>query len=433
MHCESKEVLMNAKRSLDEINKKSSMKKILLYMLCVATLLLTGCGTRSKTHQHHRHHADTLRYATLLDMEAEGEVTFCRIANPWNEEQTLAQYLLLPRDTTLLSADKAAALEEQYPDYMPLYVPLQRITLTAGCQAYLLAQLGALDHVAVMCDADYVHTAEVQAALQSGAISDGGNAASPNVEVIMAAECDAAWISPFENVGSGSYSRLPMPVVFCADYMETSPLARAEWMKFYGKLVGKSGAADSLFHRVERQYLAGKNAMSQGETNSEEPSEPKLLAESITGATWYVPGGSSTMGQLYADAGADYLWREDNHAGSLSLSPEAVLTRAEQCDVWLLKYYQTDGDLTLRAFVAQHPYYARFKAAAEGNVYGCNTATSDYFDETPFRPDLLLYSVRRMLHPELPDTLLLPRDTLVKKSQVRMDTLVDRQYFKRLK
>ncbi len=393
---------------------------------CVAVLLLTGCERHAR--MRHRLHvpADTLTYATLLDLEEEGEVTLCRIYNPWNHDQTLAAYLLLPSDTTRLSPREAARYEEQFSDYEPLYVPLRRVTLTAGCQAYLLAQLGALDKVAVMCDADYVCTPAVERAVADGRIWDGGNAAAPNLEVIMATQSDAVWISPFENAGSGAFSQLPIPIIYCADYMETSPLARAEWMKFYGRLMGKTAEADSLFRRVEHQYCA----QIQADTIE---LRPKLLAETVTGATWYVPGGSSTMGQLYVDAGADYYWRDDVHAGSLSLSPEAVLQRASDCDVWLVKYFREEGDLTLSDFSALHPFYPQFKAVGEGQVYGCNTATSIYFDETPFRPDLLLYSVRRTLHPELPDTLLLPRDTLVKKTHIHhTDTLVDPGYFRRL-
>jgi iron complex transport system substrate-binding protein len=408
------------------------MKRLLLCAACLGGLLLTGCGPRSKMRNRLHVPADSLTYATLLDLEEEGEVTFCRILNPWNHDQTLAAYLLLPRDTTKLSPAEAARYEEQYgEEYEPLYVPLQRVTLTAGCQSYLLSRLGALGQVAVHCDADYVCTPEVEQALADGSILDGGNAAAPNKELILSTESEAVWISPFENAGCGVYSQLPLPIIYCADYMEESPLGRAEWMKFYGRLVGKTAEADSLFRLVERQYLAIAETARREDSTAV---RPRLLAESITGSTWYVPGGCSTMGRLYADAGADYYWGEDTHAGSLSLSPEAVLERAEQCDVWLLKYFQEEGDLTLEAFKSEHSFYPQFKAAREGQVYGCNTATSIYFDETPFRPDLLLYSVRHTLHPELSDTLLLPRDTLIKKSHVlRVDTLVDPGYFHRLK
>jgi iron complex transport system substrate-binding protein len=403
------------------------MKRTLLYLMCLAALLLTGCETHSKMPRHHHAPADTLTYASLLELEEEGEVTFCRIHNPWNLDQTLAAYLLLPSDTTLLSARDAARYEQQYEDYEPIYVPLRRVTLTAGCHAYLLWQLGALDRVAVVCDADYVSTPAVERALAEGLLLDGGNAAAPNAEVIMATQSDAAWVSPFENAGSGIFNQLPLPIIYCADYMETSPLARAEWMKFYGRLVGRTAQADSLFRCVERHYLSLRAAEEAQNTLT-------LLSETLTASTWYVPGGHSTLGQLYADAGADYYWRDDSHAGSLSLSPEAVLQRAQQCDVWLMKYYRPEGDLSLRDFAAQSPFYPQFRAVQSGQVYGCNTATSIYFDETPFRPDLLLFSVRRTLHPELSDTLLLPRDTLVKKSYVvRTDTVVDPGYFHRLR
>ena len=83
---------------------------------------------------------------------------------------------------------------------------------------------------------------------------------SPDIEKIIDLNADAVLLSPFEN--SGGYGRIEsigIPIIECADYMETSPLGRAEWMKFYGLLTGKEEETDSLFRKIEQQYLTLKH------------------------------------------------------------------------------------------------------------------------------------------------------------------------------
>ncbi|MDK7751091.1 ABC transporter substrate-binding protein, partial [Brevibacterium sp. UMB10442] len=118
-----------------------------------------------------------------------------------------------------------------------------------------------------------------------GKITDCGESMKPNVEKIITLEPQAIFVSPFEN--SGGYGRLDkagVPLIECAEYMETSALGRAEWMKFYGILVGKEKEADSLFNVVKTNYwklhnLAKKSKLSRS-----------VLPDRKVGSVWYVPG-----------------------------------------------------------------------------------------------------------------------------------------------
>lgn len=309
-----------------------------------------------------------MRYASLLEMQDTDSGTVARIHDPWDPERVAVEY--------------------------HIGQPYRRVTLTASSHGYLLSRLlKAEGAVAALCDTAYVMDSQLRTLMTEGKILDAGNSLSPNMEVLAATRCDAVWVCPME--GSNTLStlgqQLGTQVICCADYMETSPLGRAEWMRFYGRLVGKGREADSLFLDIERRYLTlkhtGDSLQDSGTTR------PKLLTEFPYQATWYVPGGQSTMAQLYADAGWDYLWANDKHSGSLALSPEAVLDKAHDADMWLIKYYDPSGDWTLDGFIGQHPYFPQFKAAQNGEVYGCNTAVSDYYDVAPFRPDLILESL----------------------------------------
>lgn len=361
------------------------MRYTLLFTLIVLLVSCTGRKQESFIPQ-----TDTCHHASLLNFcETDEAYTLVQIHNPWQPSKVEVQYLLVPAEDNGWNEETEQTCKEIYGDFTVLRTPLQRITLTSSCHAYLLDELRALDLVSVMCDTGYVMAPSVHRWMHDALAFDGGNSMAPNTEVLLAAQTDAVWISPYENASTSTLSHLPLTLIYCADYMENSPLGRAEWMRFYGRLVGKGQEADSLFQHIETRYDS-LICVSHADTLK---TRRTLLAELPYGPTWYVPGGCSNSSLLYQDAGYDYPWSHDTHAGSLSLSPEAVLAKAMDCDRWIFKYMNPEGDWTLEDFLAQNPLYSQFKAAKNGEVWGCNTSYSDFFDVTPFRPDILLESL----------------------------------------
>lgn len=353
-------------------------------LLLSAIVLLTAC----QSSQNHEITKDSCinRYASLLSLSQTKEgYTLAQIRNPWQPEEVMLQYLLVPTDDKRWNDKLAEDVTQETGPFTLLRTPLKRLTITSASHTWLLGQLSALDHIAVICDTAYIMDEDIRTWMRNVSITDGGSSMNPNAEVLYAAHTDGVWISPYENQNV----QLSAPVICCADYMENSPLGRAEWMRFYGRLVDRAALADSLFADVVTRY----DSLSASTHRDSTTHVPTLLAELPYGPTWYVPGGCSTASMLYHDAGYDYFWANDPHTGSLSLSPEAVLAKAADCDRWIIKYHNQEGDWTLSDFVQQSPIYGQFKAAKEGEIWGCNTAYSNFFDVTPFRPDLLLESL----------------------------------------
>lgn len=331
-----------------------------------------------------------IEHASLLKMQKfDDGIVLCRIANPWNTGETTAQYLLVPTENKLFNEKSEKEFADRYGASKVIRTPLERVTLTSSCHGYLLDQIDASGTISVFCDAEYVTYTAIKDLIAQGKIANGGNSMAPNAETILSHNSDAIWISPFENAANGNIGNLPIHTIYCADYMETSPLGRAEWMKFYGCLVGKGTEADSLFTLVVEKYKSIKESSSLGSNR------PSLFADLPYQSTWYVAGGCSTMGIMYNDAGYEYIWANDNHSGSLALSEEIVLSKAHDADIWLFKYY-ADHEYTKEEFLAMNTYYAQFKAVQEGNVFGCNTMFTDYYDVTPFRPDILLSELQSL-------------------------------------
>ena len=176
--------------------------------------------------------------------------------------------------------------------------------------------------------------------------------------------------------------------------METSALGRAEWVKFFGLLFGKGQAADSIFRQVEDRY---QSLTRQVRTLRQRPS---LLVETKQGGVWYIPGGKSTMGEIYQSAGANYLFSYLNKSGSVALSFETIYTKARNAAFWLIKYGDTTP-LSYQRLKASYTHYSAFKAFRQHNIYACNTIQKSFYEETPFHPERLLEDLIALFHPQL--------------------------------
>jgi iron complex transport system substrate-binding protein len=218
---------------------------------------------------------------------------------------------------------------------------------------------------------------------------------NPTVERIIDVKPDVIMLSPFENSGGyGKLEDIDIPLVECAEYMEPSPLARAEWMKFYGLLFGEYDKADSLFQVVDQHYQTLKAQAAKAGKGRE------ALIDKMVGSVWYVPGGHSTLGQMVRDANGRYPWAADDHSGSLSLPFEAVLEQGGEADVWFYRY-SSNHPTNYRELLSEHRGYDQLKACRQRQVYACNVEQTLFYEETPFRPDYLLSDFILLLHPDL--------------------------------
>ena len=404
-----------------------SLGAVLVVVFFVFLLTLTGCRRSRLSQSAIAGDTIPLRYAQNLTMVRYADGILVELKDPWHEGRVLHRYWLTEDGSKPLSPQGSlhgqAVKELSTINYQlsTITFPLQRSVVFNTAHASLIGMLNATDRIAGVADLKYMLLPEVQSRVQQGVIADCGNSMSPDIEQIVSLHADAILLSPFENSGGyGRLEKLGIPIIECADYMETSPLGRAEWMRFYGLLFGCSQQADSLFSVVEQAYCSLRDSIdsktqrlnvstSQRLNSSARPkgtlskhsgerTSPKLLTERLTGSTWYVPGGKSTMGRLFADAGATYAWADDDHSGSLALSFETVLSMSGDADVWLMNSSDSQP-FTYERLAAEHHGYQKFRAFQNRNIYFINTLQVPYFEEVSFRPDLLLRDYITMLHP----------------------------------
>ena len=450
------------------------MKKLYI-LLCGATaaLLMAACQG-GKTAAADAEAGDTLemKYAKLLTIvkhgdgeeasdEAEGidyQYAEAIIANPWKAGTMLHRYILIPKGE---EGDKTVArLALQRTSGMgcttdTVRTPVERSAVFIAPHCQLMYELGCQQAIRGVCDLNYINIPDVRKRAASAGKASAGNASAgnassgnassekassgnpsaqntivdcgssmaPDIERIIALKPEAILVSPFENSGGyGKLDKLHIPLIEAADYMESSPLGRAEWMKFYGMLFGKAKnisttaagkaseatagkaseatlpascelRADSLFAQIEKEYLNLKAEAGKL------PKGLSILTERKTGNVWYVPGGQSTIGILLKDANARYIFSDDKHSGSLPMSPEQILAKGSQVDVWAFKYFG-GAPLSQVQLLQEYDGYKALAAFNRGNIYQVDTSTVPYFELTSFHPELLLREFIILAHGE---------------------------------
>lgn len=365
-------------------------KKVIfpLCVLCALSLLLSACGGGSGRSAAASGDGDTilLRHAGNLTLVEHEGYTVARLRNPWDTAKILHTYVLV---------DRRLPLPDSLPEGSVVRTPLLKSVVYSSVHCSLLKELGALNSVAGVCDLKYIKLAEVKTGCAEGRIADLGDGMNPDIERLIDLRPDAILLSPFENSGGyGRVEKLEVPIIECADYMENSALGRAEWMRFYGLLFGHRATADSLFAAVESRYEELKR-LAAGQSR-----RPSVMCDLKNNAVWYTPGGRSTIAGIYADAGADYIFADDTHGGSLPYPFEKIFERGEQADFWLIRYNQA-ADKTYSELSREFSPYAGFKAFKERNIFGCNTHRIPFYEEVPFHPHLLLQNLIGIFHPGL--------------------------------
>lgn len=357
------------------------------FIILSGLLLLSACGGKSSTVSGSAQgDSIPLHYSSNLSLIDYEDYIVAQLRNPWDTTKILHTYVLV---------DKKQPLPQELPQGTLVRTPLSKAVIYSSVHCSLLKDLGALNSIGGVCDLKYIKLPEIEEGCRNGTITDVGDGMNPNIEKIIDLHPDAILLSPFENSGGyGRVEKLNVPIIECADYMETSSLGRAEWMRFYGLLFGEAQKADSLFAEVEKNYNELKALVAPLS------SAPSVISELKNGSAWYVPGGKSTSARIYADAGANYVFADDEHSGSVPLAFETVFDKGQNADFWLIKYNQAI-DKTYKELEQDYAPYTGFRAFKERNIYGCNTGKVDFYEDSPFHPDRLLKDLIKIFHPTL--------------------------------
>ena len=327
-------------------------------------------------------------YTSLLRMQENEGFVKAEIINPWDTTKILHKYILV---------DKNSEEPNDLPEGTVVKVPLEKSVVYSSVHMALLKEWNKLDAITGVYDVPYILIPEIQESVKNGKIRDLGNSMQPEVEKLIETMPDAILLSPYENNSSyGKLEKTGIPIIECADYMEVSPLARAEWMKFYGILFGCKDLAYSEFAKIDKDYNSLKDSISDIKKE-----RPTVFTDIKLGNQWMVPGGNSTVGIFLKDAGADYLFADLPQSGSVTVSSETVLDKCQKADYWLIKYNSSYNGYKMGYETLKNldPIYKEFEPVKTKKVFCCDTSVSGFYEDTPFHPERLLKNLVNIFYP----------------------------------
>jgi iron complex transport system substrate-binding protein len=275
-------------------------------------------------------------------------------------------------------------------------VPISTIVCTSTTHIPLLDYLGESEKLIGFPSTQYISSSITRKRIDEGFVKELGKDNSLNIELLAQLRPSLVMAYTLGNdLGHlKKIQELGIPVVINAEYLEQHPLGRAEWIKFMALFLGKETMADSVFSAIEREYLKVKSEVENL------ANKPTILTGIPYGGTWYLPGGQNYAARFFADAGCQYLWRDDPSSGFLQLSLETVYEKASRADYWIgVGSFETYSDLK-----AADERFSKFRAWQSHHVYNYNgrigaTGGNEYLELGYLRADLILKDLIQITHP----------------------------------
>lgn len=335
----------------------------------------------------------SLKYAKGFSVKDYNTYKIVSIEKPWPEANRSYRYALLKKG---FEADYWIYERQRFDNTIEL--SLKKIVVTSTTHLPALELLDVEQTLVGFPGTDYVSSEKIRKQIDDGNIRELGKNEGLNTEVLL--ELNPNLVVGF-GIDGGNRSletikNSGIPVIFNGDWVENSPLAKAEWIKFFGVLFNKEKEADSIFNQIEKDYLEAKK-LAQNITH-----KPTVLSGAMHNDIWYLPNGTSTEAQLLKDANVNYLWSNTKGSGSLKLNFESVFVKAKDADIWL----SPSNYSSFTALKNGNENHSFFKAFQNKNIYTFNNTTGAtggvlYYELGMSRPDLVLKDIIKICHPEL--------------------------------
>lgn len=334
----------------------------------------------------------TLKYAEGFTASDNGTFKILNIKDPWPNSEKSYTYALVDKD--MLS--RITLNKDEFDGIITL--PIETIVVTSTTHIPALELLDVEQTLIGFPGTNYVSSEKTRVRINQGNIRELGKNEGINTEVLLELKPDLVVGFGVDGTSKSlnTIKNSTIPVIYNGDWVEKSPLAKAEWIKFFGILYKKEHKADSIFNRIETDYMEAKSLASNIKK------QPIVLSGAMHKDIWYLPNGTSPEAQILKDANVNYLWSETSGAGSLALSFETVYEKAKNADLWLSPSYYPSFDALEKA----NEHYTKFEAFKNKAIFTFANTTGEtggvlYYELGTARPDLVLKDIIKICHPEL--------------------------------
>ena len=290
--------------------------------------------------------------------------------------------------------------------YTRVEVPVSRTIVMTMLQLSNFTALDAHEVVKGITGTKNLFNKDIKQRVKDGRIVKIGMEGEFDPELILAANPEVIFISPFKRGGYDAIKETGITLIPHLGYKELEALGQAEWVKFVGLFIGKEKEANELFAGIENRYNSLKLKVERlrvGEQSSGMSLKlkdfPTVFSGEMHGGNWYAVGGKNFLAQLFRDAGAEYIIKNDDTGGS-NIEFEQMYAMAANADYWRILNSYPDT-FSYEALKASEPRNALFKAFKEKKVIYCNMKQTPYYESTPVEPDVVLKDLLAIFHPDL--------------------------------
>ena len=363
------------------------------FLFIVLHLSLLGCAEKNRPIPiEQTNEESTVEYAKGFTIQKNASYTTIEVTAPWPGFEKSFKYALVPREKLPTISLPQDAFDAIVP------IPVERAVITSTTHIPALESFGMLHTLVGFPETDFISSPAARILVENGQIQELGRNENINTEIALALKPDVIFGFGIDdsNKAYGAIQLSGIPVVYNGDWVEQTPLGKAEWIKFFAPFFQKEQEAEQIFETIVKDYQDAKSLAQKSEQR------PTVVTGGLYKDVWYVAGGKSWMAQFLEDANADYLWAQTNETGSIGLSLEVVLERAQMADYWLnpsihSSYEELENANSLHtqfeAFKQQKVYSNTIKKGAKGGLL--------FYELAPQRPDLVLKDLISILYPEL--------------------------------
>ena len=304
-----------------------------------------------------------------FDIVQSGDTTHITIHSPWKQGQVMAQYAMTS--------------------------PLERVICTSATHMGFIHELGMMDKVVGVCRPERVYNLSEE---ERERITDIGDDMQPSMEQILLLNPDLVILYTYAQGDPipAQVEALGIPILYCNEWTETTPLARAEWIRLFGAIFGCLNHADSIFASV-------KDAYAQLKVDSLKFKSKSIMSGMSWRGTWYVPAGGTFMGNLFRDAGAQYKYENNPSTSSIPLTMEQAIQDFAQADVWV--GCEANSLKELEAIDKKHTWFNAFQT---GQVYNFRrralpSGANDFWESATVHPERVLQDLQKVLRGDTTD------------------------------
>lgn len=330
-----------------------------------------------------------MTFANGLEIRNYGDFTVMKVTKPWPEATRIFTYVC---------AKSRKLVPDSLAQHTFVQTPVQKMVVSSTTHISSLVALKQSDKLIGFPHLDYISSPEVRRLIENGKIAELSDQESLNFEKTIAMEPQAIVGLSMDNETSkfNQFEKAGIPVLYNADWVETSPLGKAEWVKFFGVLFDRQQEAEAYFKNIVSEYEKARELVKSVKKM------PTVLSGSVFQDVWYAPQGESWMAAFIKDAKGTYIWGDTKGTGSLSLSIETVLEKGANADFWI-----GPGQFTTYSELGSaNKHYHQFRAFRQHQVYSYSLKKGAaggivFYEDAPNRPDQVLKDLIYILHPEV--------------------------------